>query len=212
MVFFIWSSLFNFNCKVSRHYDPFAYVLSSPASLCSVIFTSLSHGSNLVPPTGFSAVPLIQPRNMHHTSSSRYPQGPECCQAIIFLRSFSLFDTTPSCLFSPQAFNTAAPDSPMSNWLDSYFTNNTEKNMCNFLHHSYPPTWLWSLSSWHPSHTHVPVKAESCLSPLDFTLLTYSGTFISWQFSPLFLAPSIFPFQKISAISVYDYAILSLKK
>lgn len=119
---------------------------------------------------------------------------------------FLLSSTTmPSCLFSPQAFNAAAPDSPISKGLDSYFTNNTQKNMCSFLHHNYPPTWLWSLSSWHPSHTQVPVQAASCLSPLNFTMLTYSGTFVSWQFSPLFPASSVFPFQKISAISVYDY-------
>lgn len=47
----------------------------------------------------------------------------------------------PPCLFSPQTFNTAAPDSPTSKELDSYFTNHTEKNLCNFPMPQ-PPTYL----------------------------------------------------------------------
>ena len=88
----------------------------------------------------------------------------------LFFFFFTLLDNYATLSFSPQTFSTAGLDSPTSKEHDSYFTNNTEKNLCDFPTPQ-PPTYLTLVPIFLPSFPHP----CSCRGQI-FSLYTRSHT------------------------------------
>lgn len=119
-----------------------------------------------------------------------------------FFFFFTLLDNYATLSFSPQTFSTAGLDSPTSKEHDSYFTNNTEKNLCDFPTPQ-PPTYLTLVPIFLPSFPHP----CSCRGQI-FSLYTRSHTsYFLRDINPLTIFTSLlhlqFPISTSSLLSPY---------
>lgn len=105
----------------------------------------------------------------------------------------SRFDSYAILSLSPQTSNTAAPDSCTLKELDSYFTNNTEKNLCDFPIPQ-PPTHLTLVPIFLPSFPHscscqgqilsFSTRSHTAYLLRDINLLTiFTSLFCIFKFS-----------------------------